>query len=443
MKTALKRILSGTAAAALAFSLCAAPAFAEESPAKALTVDDDGDTGYTTIQAAIDFVAAQEDPTGWTILVKNGTYGRFTIPHHANSGIEGMTIEGESRDGVIVNVLNEAYTDPLTDNGGINAYGKDVTLKSMTIQAGTNKQDWDDAAISTNHGAYGGADVSLTVEDCTLSGPGIGGGATYGIFWACSEMNVIGCSISGFSNAIEYMNDGYRVPAGETFRITNNTITGASFAIHGYMGGGNGGGTLLIADNTITGTDTLRAKVIAQDNAADSFAVDIHGNTLENALVGLVNLQDEGDVITDVFAGNTFGSNCFYVEAIEPGTIEFYTTFYAPEDAYGYWSLTGIEDFDVDWGKNPDGSTAYIQEIIDKANAEGSHTLSITGIDEANLIKTFTWFKDGIYWVSTPAPAATPEPTPEETAPEATPAPTATPAPAAPVRANPQTGIWA
>lgn len=37
---------------------------------------------------------------------------------------------------------------------------------------------------------------------------------------------------------------------------------------------------------------------------------------------------------------------------------------------------------------------------MDAANESGSRTLSITGIDENNLIKTFTYFKDGIYWDS-------------------------------------------
>ena len=51
-----------------------------------------------------------------------------------------------------------------------------------------------------------------------------------------------------------------------------------------------------------------------------------------------------------------------------------------------------------------------------KANAAGSKTLSLTGIDENNLIKTFTWFKDGIYWVTDPdEPMPTPEPTPGPT----------------------------
>lgn len=360
---------------------------------------------YQNIQNAIDYIVGLENSEGWTINVKAGEYERFTVPHWNKSGIADLSIIGESEESVIVNVLNEAYTtDALIDNGGINIYGKGVTLANMTIKAGTVKQAWDDAAISTNHGMNGGKDIYLSVKNCTLIGPGIGNGATYGIFWACSGVEVNNCEISGFANAIEYMNDGYNIPAGETYKFTNNTITGASFAIHGYMGGGNGGGTLLIANNTVTGTKDLRSKVIAQDNTTNSFVVDIKNNEFENVVVGLVNLQDDGDIISDVFANNTLGDGCFYVEAIEPGTIEFYTTFQAPEENEGYWALTGLEDFDVDWGKNPDGSTAYIKEIIAKANEAGSHTLSITGIDENNLIKTFTWFKDGIYWVSDPTP---------------------------------------
>ena len=52
--------------------------------------------------------------------------------------------------------------------------------------------------------------------------------------------------------------------------------------------------------------------------------------------------------------------------------------------------MTGIEDFGIDAGLNPDGSKAKIEELVDAANESGSRTLSITGIDENNLIKTFT-----------------------------------------------------
>ena len=355
--------------------------------------------GGNAIQDAIDYIQTQSDRSGWTITVANGTYKRFTIPHYNSSKIEGLTIEGASESGVVVNVLNESYsTSNLIDNGGINVYGKNVTLRNMTIQAGTVKQSWDDAAISTNNGMAGGANVSVSIENCTITGPGINSGAAYGIFWACERVEVKDCTISGFANCIEYMNDNFNVPAGETYEFTGNTISDCSFAFHGYMGGGNGGGTLLFADNYVVGTPTQYAKVIAQDNTTNSFIVDIRDNMFENVLIGLVNLQDSGDKVSDVIGSNSFTINSCYIEAIEPGNIDFYTVFEVPEYRLGYWALTGKEDFDVDWGKNPDGSTAYIQQMIDEANRNGSNRLALTGIDPDNLVKTFTWFKDGIYW---------------------------------------------
>ena len=127
---------------------------------------------------------------------------------------------------------------------------------------------------------------------------------------------------------------------------------------------------------------------------------DISGNTFVNALVGLVNLRENGKTISPVLTSNEMGANSFYVEAVEPGTIEFYATYHAPENSEGCWRVTGIEDFGIDAGLNPDGSKAKIEELVDAANESGSRTLSITGIDENNLIKTFTYFKDGIYWDS-------------------------------------------
>ena len=170
-------------------------------------------------------------------------------------------------------------------------------------------------------------------------------------------------------------------------------------------------GVLEISGNTISGTDALRAKVIAQQKDPNTMKVKVSGNCMENAVIGLVNLSGEGEKLSDPLTDNTLGKNCFYVEAIEPGTIDFYSAYYAPGGDNGYWELTDIEDIDVDWGNNPENSKAFIQKLVDEANAKGSHTLSITGIDENNLIKTFTWFKDAIYWNSQePEPTPTPDP---------------------------------
>lgn len=184
---------------------------------------------FKTIQAAIDSIAGKEDKTGWIISVKNGEYDRFTVP----KGISALTIQGESRDGVVVKTLMNTERASQWDNGGINIHGSNVTLKTMTVLAGSSTVAWADAAISTHHGASGGKGVSLTVEGCTVTGEN----AKYGIFWDCDRVEVMSCTISGFSNAIEYMCDNFSIPAGETYKMTGNTIMGCGFAIHGYMGG--------------------------------------------------------------------------------------------------------------------------------------------------------------------------------------------------------------
>ena len=385
---------------ALVMVLAAVPVLAEGEgdPSKQLTVSNDGE--YKTVQEAIDYITVQSDKSNWTIKVKNGNYARFTVP----SGLDGLTIEGESQSGVLVDVLKDTVRNGW-DNGGINVHSGNVTLKNMTVSAGSEAVSWCDAAISTHHGANGGSGVSLTVENCTL----IGNNTKYGIFWDCERVEVKNCTISGFSNAIEFMCDKYSIPDEQTYKMTGNTITGCSFAIHGYLGGGNGGGVLEISGNTIIGTDALRSKVIAQQNAKNTMKVKVSDNSMENAVIGLVNLSGEGEKLSEPLTDNILGKNCFYVEAIEPGTIGFYSTYYAPSGDNGYWELTDIEDIDVDWGNNPNNSKAFIQKLVDEANAKGSHTLSITGIDKDNLIKTFTWFKDAIYWNSQePEPNPTP-----------------------------------
>ena len=140
---------------ALIMVLAAVPVLAEGKgdPSKQLTVSNDG--GYKTVQAAIDYIKVQSDKSDWTITVKNGTYARFTVP----SGLDRLTIEGESQSGVLVDVLKDKNRDSQWDNGGINVHSGNVTLKNMTVRAGSETVNWCDAAISTHHGANGGSGV--------------------------------------------------------------------------------------------------------------------------------------------------------------------------------------------------------------------------------------------------------------------------------------------
>ena len=390
-----KKILSLLLVLVMAVGLLPTVSWAAGGKAKVLTVDKTGK--YPTIQSAVNAVAAKAKPENWTIQVSDGEYDRFTV----DSPVSGLTIEGESRDGVVVKVLSNDSRFAAYDNGGINIWAPNVTLKNLTVRAGNSKQSWSDAAISTNHTYRGGAGNSLTVENCTVTGAGMDQGASYGIFWNCDRVEVENCSISGFPNAIEFMLDNFSIPSGHTYHIKNNMITDCSFAVHGYLGGNDGSGTLEISNNVVTGSDALRAKVIVQENATQSFTANIHDNTLENAVVGTLNLRQDGDK-NDVLADNSMGKGCFFVDAIEPGTIEFYTTYQAPEESFGHWELC-----------NPEGleQLAFVRKAIAEANRAGSRTLSISGLPDGALVKTFTWFKDAIYWVSDPKPADPVEPT--------------------------------
>ena len=62
---------------------------------------------------------------GWTIKIKSGTYDRFTIP----ADFKNITVEGEKNS--VIQVMNASVADNLSDAGGINAFGSNITLKGL------------------------------------------------------------------------------------------------------------------------------------------------------------------------------------------------------------------------------------------------------------------------------------------------------------------------
>ena len=360
---------------------------------------------YGTIQAAIFAIAQESDKTGWTIEVEEGAYERFTVL----DGMDHLTVRGKGTVEIAV-CNNSAAPAPVTgaypDTAGVSIrYACGVTLEGLTLKAGTQANPWYASAVS-NYTESGNKGDNLTVKNCVFEGTGDKTGVF--INTGTTKFAVEGCRFQGWKEAISMYGDGTVLKGAA---VTGNSFQNCAFAIHGYYGGqgGGNGGTLTFANNSVAGTDDTRCKIVFQDQInTGAFKVNVVNNALENAVVGLVNLRENGETISDVLKANTFGVNSFYVEAIEPGTLAFYTAYYAPEGK-GYWQLTGKEDFEVDWGKNPDGSTALIQQKIEEANANNDHALYLTGIDKNNLIKTFTWFKDGIYWVTIkPEPTAVP-----------------------------------
>ena len=105
--------------------------------------------------------------------------------------------------------------------------------------------------------------------------------------------------------------------------------------------------------------------MIQDQTNTGAIKVDIKENTLNNAVVGLVNLREDGETVSPVLPSNTFENGSFYVEAVEPGTIDFYTSYQAPNEE-GYWKLTGNG---ADWTKE---EQRHIQNLVDAANASGS-----------------------------------------------------------------------
>ena len=84
-------------------------------------------------------------------------------------------------------------------------------------------------------------------------------------------------------------------------------------------------GTYSFTNNTVTGTPELYNKAYFEDLYQDANGVECNGytiviknNTFTNAIVGLVNLEDNNGSYEDVYedgANNTFGDNTFVVSA--------------------------------------------------------------------------------------------------------------------------------
>ena len=356
---------------------------------KTLTVDAAGEE-YATIQSAIDYISQQEDKENWTINVKGGEYGRFTVL----GGLNGLTVQAAENESVIIKTLDGSaapaeVSGGFPDTGGISvrdAVG--VTIKGFNITMGNVTTPWHFAAIS-NYSESGVKGNGLTVEECTISG----NGSMHGVFinTGTTEWNVRNCTFENIDEAISLYGDGTLMQGAE---VTGNTFKNCSFALHGYYGGTGEAGVLTFAGNTVYGTEELRSKIVVQDQTnTGAIKVDVRDNILNNAIVGLVNLREDGENMSDVLGSNTMNAGSFYVEAVEPGTIDFYTSYQAPENGAGYWVLNE-NSFD-----NPE-FVDYVRELVETANIEHQKVLNITVDDEGELIKTFTWFKDALYWES-------------------------------------------
>lgn len=365
------------------------PAKAPAAESKTITVGADAE--YQSIQAAIDYIASNSvtDKDGWTINLADGDYTRFKV----DPKVTNLTVTGGK--GAIINVLDNT-PDPTTkaapDTGGINIQQtQGFTLRGVTVACGGDTS-WPHFAI-TNWGNAGGGN-GLTVDDVHFTGKA---GSALLMSSGMEDFAVTNCVFDeGINTAINVMNDNTKVG---TVTITGNTFNKNDFALHGYWGGTDGG-TLTFSNNTLNGqghtADTARCKVVIQDQMnTGAVRPVISGNTLNDSLVGLVNLSDDGVHAKDVLSSNKTNDGTFAVDGIEPGTIDMYSSYVVDQGDYKYgkWQITGLDD--TDW---TDAQKQLVMAAIEKANREQSPVLNITGLADGTLIHTFTWFKNAIYW---------------------------------------------
>ena len=389
----VRRTLAMFMAAVLVLS--AGSALAAEEKTLTVSASAEGTSDYngpTAIQDAIRYIEGQTDKDGWTIILEDGEYNRFNVGKKTPN----LTVKGGK--GAVISVMDgtASPTGAGDDAGGINFQtAAGFTLEGVTLKAGGQKKNWTYAMI-TNFGNSGGGN-GITVKDCDFTGTA---GRGILISSGCAKFTVDGCTFAEtVGTAVEVMNDGTPVAQEGSF-VTNNTFNKNDYALHGYWGGKGSGGTLTMTGNTLTGkgsgADTKRCKIIIQDDGNKGNVIPaISGNTITNGLVGLVNIKDDGVLARDVLEANTVDEGTFGVDGIEPGTIEFYSSYQAKQGGYRYgtWQSTGLNN--TDW---TDEQKAAVQTAIDEANANQADVLNITGLPDGTLIHTFTRFKDAIYW---------------------------------------------
>lgn len=413
-----KRFLSGFVALIMVLSLLPTSVFAFEADnaAKTITVTDEADT-VNEIQEAINYINEQEDKTGWTINIESGTYNRFVVVNE----LDGLTIQAAEDADVTVETLNGEALEGFTFSGGAPDMGgiqllhaNDVTLRGLNIVVvdnAANKTSHMSAGISNHSQMIEFAD-NFTIEDCHFTGTndmsGQGNGNVAISIGSFESFTITNCTFEGFEEAIRGQSDNANV---SNAVIDGNQFINCNFAVHEYAGESDASsqGTYSFTNNTVTGTPELYNKAYFEDLYQDANRVECNGytivienNTFTNAIVGLVNLEDNNGSYEDVYedgANNTFGDNTFVVSGNKvSGQIEMHANYVAPEDSNGYWKWTGKEN--LEGGGNPSDAAERVQEAIDKANAEGSKTLTF-GVDNPdNFLLTFTWFKDAVYWVS-------------------------------------------
>ena len=310
------------------------------------------DTPFTTIQEAVDAVEEAQQAAiangtttvndwntyeSYTITVLAGEYNRFLVPH----GVANLTIQGQG-DTTIVETLSEDSVlnveeseKHASDNYGIIVWGANITLANMKISSGTYTKDvWYAAAVGTHDGMWGSSNEESTqvvLDNCTFEGSNVG----YAFMPERSRFTVQDCIIGNYEQAIYFACDNYVT---EDCKVIGNTISDCTYAIHGYFGGAGVKATapMEIQNNTISGVkDRFTVIAILDQSNLGSAKVDISDNTFSYAIVGCINMREDGAVVQGsmeaVQAANTLNDYSFIVDAYWYSATDYGTTFYAPK----------------------------------------------------------------------------------------------------------------
>ncbi|MCD8100199.1 MAG: isopeptide-forming domain-containing fimbrial protein [Oscillospiraceae bacterium] len=318
----------------------------------------EGET-YTTIQDALDYIAAQDDADGWTVTVKAGSYTSFTVA----TAISNLTITGES--GATV----DASSAPIEILGDI------VTIEGLSFTTTSTSTVWEQPIIkdaSSNSGLC--YDSMVTIRNCSFSGNGGG----YAI-WICRMNATIEyCTFEDLQSAIEIVNETttlYRLdeePDAGTITISNNIVTHCNFFIH-Y--GVKSGISLVVTNDTVTGWPD---KVCASLFAWDGDSITVEDNTFIYAAFGLQN------AVNNVTAKDFLDTNTFsYSYAVDDyynfsTKADYSATYYAPD----------VDGNTVTWSVSESGAgTMYDTVAAALEGHENDNPLTFTTTDgEGDLV---------------------------------------------------------
>ena len=384
------------------------------------TQDGTKDAPFDSIQDAIDAIeeaqkSAIEDGTttvnewetytSYTVMVDEGEYDRFLVPH----GVANITIQGVEKDKVIINTLNGSEWPKEDifwgDRGGITIWGANVILKNITVNAGNvitgylnEEKELPSGSVTkfptsintydSHAGAGNEKDTQIVLDNVDFKGQGAG----YAFMPDRNMFTVQNCSIDNYEQAIYFAGDNYVT---KDCNIIGNTITDCIYAIHGYYGGSEVKDVtpFEIKGNNISGTkERFSVIAILDQSNCGSVEVDIADNDFYYTIVGCINMREEDAVVQgsmkDVQSSNTLNDYSFVVDAYYYSSDSYGTVFYAPK--YDGKIATWYSD-PIQVGDSDEETVAKIVEALNEYGTAGQ-------IIELNapLQEAFTLVKNAI-----------------------------------------------